>query len=160
MSSDNRAHGGACEFMAELEEFLAHVRGILLDLQNEPDEATVEAALKALERIRNTMDQAKMFRSTAMVLRDKLIAHVAEGAPSLTMQTIAQAGGVGDSYASRVTRAYGAARRAKKWEAFRRALDEGETAERAARRLGLSTSTLRRYIDRLALETASATRRR
>jgi hypothetical protein len=160
---DTAALENTDDFVAEIQRFVTQSHRVLLELQNDPDETAIDEALKKMAKIRDRIELAGLFLRDARELRDKFVAHVADAAPTLTMETIAGLAGVGDSYASRVARAHGAARRAKKWEDFRLALADGLTVQQAATRLGLSGSTIRRYNEKLAAEqiaTGGSTARR
>jgi hypothetical protein len=108
------APASLAQVFAEIQAFIGEAEHLLLMMQDDPDEATIERALAALETIRDGIDQAKMFRRVGMKLRDQLVAVLTAEAPALTMQTIGQAAGYGDSFAARVAQRHGAGRRPRK----------------------------------------------
>lgn len=115
----------------EMYRFLDDVNKLLLALQNDPDEATIERALRTLTILRDGLEAGMEVRRRATDLRDRLVGHLALAAPSLTMKHISSAAGFGDSYGSRVARKHGAQPRAirpRKAES-----DTGESGEGGAR---------------------------
>jgi hypothetical protein len=103
-----------CAAYDEIRAFLTGVQGLLLELQNDPEEAAIERALRTLALLREGLETGAALRQDARNLRDALVGHLAQAAPSLTMKIIADAAGYNDSYASRVARQYGAQPRAKR----------------------------------------------
>lgn len=92
---------------AAIRRYLAAAERLAMELLDDPDEVTIERALRTLEAIRDGLRLKDDVRDR----RDDLVAGLSLSAPELTMQTIAMAAGVGDSYAARVAARRGAARR-------------------------------------------------
>lgn len=102
------------QMYSEIHVFLADVRWLLLKLQDDPDEETIEQALYILKVISDGLEKAVMFRRLTTDLRDKMVAHLVHAAPNLKVSVIAGAAGYGDSYAARVAAAHGVARRPRR----------------------------------------------
>lgn len=97
--------------LKEIENLAALAQRAILELQDDPDDATIERAMVVLTAIRDVVDGWQMMTRLGCKLRDVLVAELSTSAPGLKMAAIAQAAGYNDSMAARVANRQGAGRR-------------------------------------------------
>jgi len=107
--------------LADIQRYLDDKRDLMLALQNDPDEVTINQALVVLRQIRDGQEKGEMLQRRTRDLRDLLVANLVKAVPTLNLKVIADAAGFkSDSYVTRVARRLGAKPRTERRRKARR----------------------------------------
>lgn len=107
--------GTLADVFTELGAFFMRTGKLLHQLQDDPDDQTIQAALDALRTIRDMFDGGQILRRQILGVRNLLIGALVQATPKThTLGLIAGAAGITDSMVTRIAREYGAAPRARR----------------------------------------------